>query len=69
MSNNMVQCVVIIGPAGRVPRQGYSNAIPSTGGNDQDVGNKWARLDSNQRPSDYESPALTAEPRARRCEL
>ena len=33
-------------------------------------GNKWARLDSNQRPSDYESPALTAEPRAlatKRC--
>lgn len=46
MSNNMVQCVVIIGPAGRVLRQGYSNAIPSTGGNDQDVGNSgpgWIR--------------------------
>ncbi len=26
---------------------------------------KWARLDSNQRPSDYESPALTTAPRAR----
>ncbi len=25
---------------------------------------EWARLDSNQRPSDYESPALTAELRA-----
>ena len=25
----------------------------------------WARLDSNQRPRDYESPALTAELRAR----
>ena len=27
--------------------------------------NEWARLDSNQRPRDYESPALTAELRAR----
>ena len=27
-------------------------------------GKKWARLDSNQRPSDYESPALTTAPRA-----
>ena len=25
----------------------------------------WARQDSNLRPSDYESPALTAAPRAR----
>jgi hypothetical protein len=24
----------------------------------------WARQDSNLRPSDYESPALTAAPRA-----
>ena len=32
---------------------------------------RWARLDSNQRPSDYESPALTTEPRAlsRKCPL
>ena len=28
---------------------------------------KWARLDLNQRPRDYESPALTTELRARRC--
>jgi hypothetical protein len=28
-------------------------------------GDEWARLDSNQRPSDYESPALTTAPRAR----
>ncbi len=26
--------------------------------------NKWARLDSNQRPNDYESFALTTAPRA-----
>ena len=25
---------------------------------------RWARQDSNLRPSDYESPALTAAPRA-----
>jgi hypothetical protein len=25
----------------------------------QPSGGKWARLDSNQRPSDYESAALT----------
>ncbi len=30
---------------------------------------RWARLDSNQRPSDYESPALTAELRARKYKV
>ena len=29
----------------------------------------WARLDSNQRPSDYESPSLTAELRALQCQV
>ena len=28
---------------------------------------KWARRDSNPRPSDYESPALTTELRAQSC--
>ncbi len=28
-------------------------------------GKKWARLDSNQRPRNYEFPALTTAPRAR----
>lgn len=32
---------------------------------DSKQGKKWARQDSNLRPSDYESPALTAAPRAR----
>ena len=30
-----------------------------------DAHKKWAQLDSNQRPMDYESTALTAELRAR----
>ena len=33
-------------------------------------GSEWARLDSNQGPTDYESAALTAELRARgRCNI
>ncbi len=43
-----------VGPAGfeSYPSMGHAN-------------NLWARQDSNLRPSDYESPALTAAPRAR----
>jgi hypothetical protein len=47
--------MVICGP-GRI------RILSLDGANDQTI--LWARQDSNLRPSDYESPALTAAPRA-----
>ncbi len=37
------------------------DCLPSLKGMQSD---KWARMESNHRPSDYESPALTTAPRA-----
>ena len=46
--------------------QRETNTIPSMGAtNEIDCKKLWARLESNQRPRDYESPALTTAPRAR----